>query len=169
MQLWDRWPVEHMTELLETFTIVNRYDITRVLQGFHRDRAQSPSGVHWENFMTKQVPAPRRLPIEWFVPDDLETRYATNFVVLHTQTEFMLYFFEVVPPISLVTSTGGTQTFENVESVQAKAIARIVVSPSRMPEFMNALQENWSKFLDKLNAFEEEAEEEAGNNGTKHN
>jgi hypothetical protein len=40
------------------------------------------------------------LPIEWHVPDDLVTRYANNLLIQHTEHEFILSFFEILPPLA---------------------------------------------------------------------
>ena len=42
-----------------------------------------------------------KLPIEWYIAEDLKSQYATNIVIQHTDQEFLISFFE--PPISWTT------------------------------------------------------------------
>ncbi|MDZ4383645.1 MAG: hypothetical protein U0937_03290, partial [Thermodesulfovibrionia bacterium] len=43
----------------------------------------------------------RVLPIEWNIPDDIITRYATNMVVQRMEKEFKISFFELKRPVIL--------------------------------------------------------------------
>jgi len=80
------------------------------------------------------------LPIDWHIPDALIPRYATNIVVQHTEHEFVISFFEIPPPILLGSPDEQAAQARGLTSVRAECLARIVVSPSRMPEFLDVLQ-----------------------------
>ena len=43
------------------------------------------------------------VPMEMSIPDSLSTKYATNMVVQHTEHEFIIFFFEVQPPLVIGT------------------------------------------------------------------
>ena len=86
-------------------------------------------------------------PLEWHVPDDLASHYATNFVVQHTDAEFILSFFEIVPPIVVGSEEERRAQIEKIPSVRADCVARIIVSPQRLPDFLKAIQTNLEKFL----------------------
>ena len=45
----------------------------------------------------------KMVPIKWHYPDSIVTRYATNFVVQHTDREFIISFFEAWPPVIIGT------------------------------------------------------------------
>lgn len=92
--------------------------------------------------------AGKEVPIAWIVPDDLVTRYATNIVVQHSEHEFFLSFFEADPPIILGSREEALATIEQLGSLKAKCVARIVVAPKRMREFVRVLQANLEKYLE---------------------
>ena len=83
------------------------------------------------------------LPIEWVVPDDVVTRYVTNMVVQHSTAEFLVSFFEVQPPILIGSTEEDARTrLSQLKSISAKCVARIVVTPDRMEEFVRVLTGN---------------------------
>lgn len=87
-----------------------------------------------------------KFPLEWHFPEDVKTGYATNFIVQHTDREFYLSFFDTPPPIILGTPEEREEQVKKMKSVRAQAVARVVISSDRMPQFIEVLQENWEKF-----------------------
>jgi len=85
------------------------------------------------------------LPIEWKVPAGLPLRYASNIVVQHTQDEFVLSFFEVAPPLVLGPDD---ERLKQLRAISADCIARIVVSPRKYKEFLEAMRQNWDRYLE---------------------
>jgi len=98
--------------------------------------------------------APLAVPIEWQVPGDIVPRYATNFVVQNTGHEFILSFFEIMPPIIVGGPEEQKTQVKRLKSVQAKCVARIVLSPTRMAELMQLLRDHFD--LQTLSLHEEE-------------
>jgi hypothetical protein len=90
-----------------------------------------------------ETPETVRLLIDWSVPDDLPTHYVTNLVSQHTKHEFFITFFEIIPPLTLGRTA---EEVESMESVRARALTRISVSPERLQGFINALQENLEQY-----------------------
>lgn len=88
------------------------------------------------------------LTIQWSIPDELSTCYATNLVVQHTEHEFFITFFELVPPITLSKTS---EEIKQMESVQAHALTRIVVTPERLESFIQAMQENLDRYRASVN------------------
>jgi hypothetical protein len=88
-----------------------------------------------------------RLPIEWYYPEDIISRYATNMVVQHTEHEFIISFFEIQPPVVLGEIEAREAQLDKIESVRANCIARVIVAPERLAEFIQVLQDNWDKYL----------------------
>ncbi|NLE43846.1 MAG: DUF3467 domain-containing protein [Chloroflexi bacterium] len=86
------------------------------------------------------------VPLEFCVPGELVSRYATNFVVQHTENEFILSFFEAEAPILLGTPEENLATLQSIGSVKARCVARIIVSPSRMPELIRIMGENYDRY-----------------------
>ena len=82
------------------------------------------------------------IPIEWRVPDNLITRFVSNMVIQTIENEFKISFFEIKPIIHLDDS----QPLPS--KVPADCVASIIVTPDRLPKFIDVLQ----KQLDKYNA-----------------
>jgi hypothetical protein len=84
----------------------------------------------------------RAFPIEWYVPDELATLYANNIVVQRTDHEFFLYFFDAQPPLLIGPPEAIRTAAEQIESVKARCVARIVVARERMSDFVKVLETN---------------------------
>lgn len=89
------------------------------------------------------------VPLEWHFPDSIISRYATNLVVQNTEHEFILSFFEFNPPIVLGTPEERREQIEKLETVRGECVARIIVSPERLPNFINVLQDNLKRYQTK--------------------
>lgn len=88
----------------------------------------------------------KSLPIEWHVPDNQQTRYATNMVVSHGESEFFIYFFEIRSPLIMGTPEEQAAAVEQLDSVRAECVARIAVPSAKMQSFIKALQTNLEKY-----------------------
>ena len=98
--------------------------------------------------MTEQMPGSMKaLPIVYEVPDDLGAQYATNLVIQHSNHEFVLSFFEIIPPVILGSPEERVAQLKDVTAVRARCLARIVVAAGRMQGFVEAMQENLSNYL----------------------
>lgn len=89
------------------------------------------------------------LPIEWYVPTEVPGRYATNLVVQHTEHEFVISFFEALPPIAFGSPEETRAQLEKLGTVRLECVARVIVSPRRMTEFVKVLQHNLDNYLAK--------------------
>ncbi|MBU1751223.1 MAG: DUF3467 domain-containing protein [Chloroflexi bacterium] len=92
----------------------------------------------------------KRLPIKWYYPEDLITRYVTNLIVQHGEQEFIVSFFEILPPAILGTPEQQEAQLERIDDIQATCVARIVIPAEKMSIFVKALQDNLDKFLSKM-------------------
>jgi hypothetical protein len=90
----------------------------------------------------------RAIPIEWYVPDHIESKYANNLVVQHGENEIIISFFETRPPLILGTPED-IERLARLESIRSECVARIIVSPSKMPAFIEALQTNYQRYVTK--------------------
>jgi len=80
-------------------------------------------------------------------PDDLQSHIVDNLVVQHQPDRFVLSFFEVWLPAMLAESDEEFQgQVDSLESVEAKCVARLVVTPQRMREFVNAMTKNLENY-----------------------
>ena len=78
--------------------------------------------------------------------EDVVTRYATNLVVQHTEHEFVISFYEARIPPLIGTPEENRAVLQQMGAVTAQCVARIVVAPGRMPDFVRALQENLERY-----------------------
>lgn len=92
-----------------------------------------------------QQPLAVRLNFEW--PEDIVSRYATNFVAQHTRNEFTLSFFEVFSPILLGSPEENRKRLADLGAVPAKCVARIILSAEGMKELIDVLQRNYQGYL----------------------
>ncbi|MFN8376696.1 MAG: hypothetical protein U0694_27965 [Anaerolineae bacterium] len=84
----------------------------------------------------------REIPVEWVIPTGIISRYATNLVVQFTGNEFILHFFEAHPPFTL-----NPEALDELKSIPAECVARVIVAANRMPELLEVLQTHVSKFV----------------------
>ena len=88
------------------------------------------------------------VPLEYVIPDSLVSRYATNMVVQHSEHEFVLSFFEIQSPVLLGSPEEARSRLDEMGSVRARCVARIIVAPERMPGFIQALQANYDRHVE---------------------
>lgn len=96
--------------------------------------------------MTDNETAPISIPVEYVVSNELKTIYTTDLIVQHSNSEFVLLFFETRPPVLLGSQEDVEKSLANIGVLKSECIARIVVAPNRMPIFIQALVENFTKF-----------------------
>ena len=88
----------------------------------------------------------KAVPIVWEVPPGFPSQYATHLVVQHTEEDFTITFWDLRPPILMGTPDEKRQQVEALKAVRPDALARIVVSPRRMREFTQVMQDNLKTF-----------------------
>ncbi len=96
----------------------------------------------------KKTPMTRQVPLNRIYPENLQTYFVSNMVVQHDPDIFILSFFEAFAPPILGDSPDEIKSFvEKIEKVDAKCVARIVVTPSKMKEFVHVLTDNLNKYI----------------------
>jgi hypothetical protein len=90
-----------------------------------------------------------KLPLRYVDAEGLQTRYTNTMIVQHTPDEFVLQFFEVIPPILFGPPEEVERLRASLEYVEAKCVARLIISPERIPSIIQALQSNYERFLNK--------------------
>lgn len=91
---------------------------------------------------TEKVKQVMTAPLKWVIPDYIITRFASNMLVQTIENEFKISFFEIKPPIRFKPSDPAPQ------EVLAECVASVIVTPDRLPKFIEALQ----KHLDLYNS-----------------
>ena len=87
-----------------------------------------------------------QVPIERHIPEDLPVLWSNNFVIQHTEREFILTFFQITPPILLEPTA---EDLDAIKSVRAIAVARIALTPQTAHELLEVMQTNIGKFEDR--------------------
>jgi hypothetical protein len=93
----------------------------------------------------------KKLSINWVYSPDIATRFANNFVVQHDSEQFFLSFFDIWMPMIVGETDEEKQVQLNaMEKVDAKCVARIVMSPEKMRELVEVMILNLENYEQKL-------------------
>jgi hypothetical protein len=90
--------------------------------------------------MTKGELKEVHVPLKWHIPDSVITRFVSNMVVQTMENEFKISFFEIKPEILLNPSEPPPK------EVRAECVASIIVTPDRLPKFIEVLQRNLDQY-----------------------
>jgi hypothetical protein len=82
------------------------------------------------------------VPLNWHIPDEIISRYATNMTIQQGENEFIISFFEVIPPILLGSPEVRAKKIEKLEEINAECVARVIVAADKLPAFIKAMQSN---------------------------
>lgn len=85
----------------------------------------------------------RTVNLNMVLPPDLPSLYADNVNVVHTPSEFTLSFLQARPPLF-----NDQAELDNIGSVEARCVARIIVSPLRMQLILQTLAANFKKYVE---------------------
>lgn len=86
------------------------------------------------------------LPIEWHISNAVQSRYATNLTVQVGQHEFVVSFFEVLPPLLTGQPEEARSQIEQLKSVRAECVGRIIVAAEQLPSIISVLQSAWDNY-----------------------
>lgn len=77
--------------------------------------------------------------------DEVPGQYVNYMFVVHSDDEFQLYFSEIaLPTPSQIPRT------ENVLTIKTKSKIRLTVAPTVMPKIIDALQENYRRYKERI-------------------
>jgi len=82
----------------------------------------------------------KQLRINRINPDDIRPLYINDLIVTHTKNEFFVTFSQIELPAIL---TG--EDIDKVDTVNAIAQCKIIMTPEFLPKLIEALQENYKK------------------------
>ena len=88
--------------------------------------------------------------VHFFIPDGLTPDFSDVSFVFHTDTEFRLSFYASIVPAF---GAGQAQPLleqdgETFNVVQAKCVAQIVLTPNHAKKLLDALQTNYTAFIE---------------------
>lgn len=75
------------------------------------------------------------------IPEGLQLTFSDNIAVQHTPSEFTITFAQVRQPL-----VSKSADYDAISAITAEVVARIVLTPSKMAEFIRTLQENWGMY-----------------------
>lgn len=85
--------------------------------------------------------------VNWIYPDELQSHFVSNMVVQFQPESFILSFFEVWPPAILgETEAEKQRAIAAINSVDAKCVARLVVTPTKIAEFIETMKQNFQNY-----------------------
>lgn len=82
----------------------------------------------------------------WEVPAGFPTHYSTHLVVQHGEEDFTITFWDLRPPVLMGSLEQKQQQVRALTEVRPTVLARIIVSPRRMREFTQVMQDNLKTF-----------------------
>ena len=82
-----------------------------------------------------------KVPIKWHTPDGMLSRYASHALVHVLENEIKISFFELQPSIRL------NPDDPLPTEARADCIANIIMSPHKIPAFIEALQKQLTAFI----------------------
>jgi len=89
----------------------------------------------------------KALRIKHIFPEGLESHFVSALIVQHQPDNFILSFFEIWPPPILGTSDEEKkEAFKKLDRIDAKCVTRLVVTPTKMREFIALLKENMKNY-----------------------
>src|SRR6266566_3981791 len=80
------------------------------------------------------------IPIEWPVPDSIQSQYASAVFVQAGSYEIAISFFEARTPILTGTPEENKAKLEQLGPIKAKCVGRVILDPDLVPNFIEALQ-----------------------------
>lgn len=87
--------------------------------------------------------------INYKYPESEPVVFANHLVVQHDPHEFILSFYQLIPPLSLPGPEALRKRLEEADGLHARCVARIAISKDRMPGFVSALAGNLEKQKEK--------------------
>lgn len=91
-----------------------------------------------------------KIPIKRVYPEDLNSYFVTNMTIQHQPDHFILQFFEVFPPLILGSDEEKKSLVESLDNIEAKCVGRIIVTPEKFSEFLETMNDNYKKYLNKF-------------------
>ncbi len=83
----------------------------------------------------------RNIPVTYDIPEGMSAEYATHVVVQNAEREIFLLFFQVQPPIFVGEAEERQKQLKALASVPTRCVSKIILSPAKVPELIEALQE----------------------------
>jgi len=98
----------------------------------------------------------KKIRVNRTFPQDLQSHFVNDVVIQHQPDHFIISFFEMwFPPVVGETEEEKQQVLDAIDSIESKCVARLVVTPAKMQEFVRAMAENLESYEHKMNLLSE--------------
>lgn len=87
-----------------------------------------------------------QIPVTWIGLDDVPVHYANQFVCQFQPDEFILSIGNLTPPMLLGPPDEQQKQLQQLAYVPIRPIARIAMTPSRLRELIQVLQQNLQQY-----------------------
>lgn len=85
------------------------------------------------------------IPIDWESPH-APVVFSDSVVVRNTGHEFILYFYQVLPPLLVGTPEQQEEQIKKIDALKAFNVASVMIAPTRIPELIRLLQRNHENY-----------------------
>ncbi len=101
------------------------------------------SEIDKEKYELKEV----QIPVDWHIPVDLPSPYASNMFAQAGEYEIVLSFFQTKLPLLTGTPEENRAKLEQLGVIQADCVGRIIVNPDLVPKIIQALQTTYDAYI----------------------
>jgi hypothetical protein len=100
-----------------------------------------------ENEAPQAVPEDAKLiPIEYEFPGDtVSSKFSNHVVVQNEGSEVYISFFEIQPPMLTGTEETRRKKIQELDSVTARCVTRVIITTARLPSLINVLTEQLTR------------------------
>lgn len=86
--------------------------------------------------------------VVWEVPSGFPSHYSTHLVVQHSEDDFTLTFWDMRPPVLIGTMEDKQKQLQALKEIRPTPVARIILSPSKMRQVSQVIQDNLKTFAE---------------------
>lgn len=101
------------------------------------------SEIDKEKYGLKEV----QIPVDWHIPVDFPSPYASNMFAQAGEYEIVLSFFQTKLPLLTGTPEENRAKLEQLGVIQADCVGRIIVNPDLVPKIIQALQTTYDAYV----------------------
>lgn len=99
------------------------------------------SATDWRD----ELPSTVNIPIDWHIPENLSSAYASNVFVQSGEYEIVLSFFQPMLPLLAGSDEEKHAKLAQMETIRAECVSRVIVHPDLVPKIISAMQSVWEQ------------------------
>lgn len=103
----------------------------------------------------------KEIKLKRVFPSGVQAQFVDHFVIQRRPDHYILMFYDIMmPPIIVEDEQEFQDLVDNLEEIEARCVARLVLTHDGMKSFYEALSDNVSKHLMSLKLEDEDKEED---------